>query len=111
MASSRDFSGVTATAATSAFRGTATGLTADLHRDPTTYPGTPYTEHGTAFVPAPGVQTASYTGASAGGAPGAQFGPPGVGGAPVDNGSLSIPPLEIVLGLALVGFLAWRILR
>jgi len=69
-----------------------------------------YTEQGPSYQAQPALQVANYTGSSLGGTPGAQFGPPGVGGAPVSlTGGLS--PLELLVGLGVVGFIAWRLLR
>jgi hypothetical protein len=52
----------------------------------------------------------SYTGSPSGGAPGAQFGPPGVGSAPVSFGGLSLTPGMMLLLLA-VGVGGYLVLR
>jgi hypothetical protein len=70
-----------------------------------------YTERGTQQVPPAAIQVASYTGSSAGGAPGAQFGPPGVGGAPVILGGFSLSPLALGAIVVVGAFVAWKVLR
>jgi hypothetical protein len=82
------------------------GLTSSPFVDPR------YVEHGSSYVAPPALATASMTATSAGGAPGAQFGPPGVGGAPVATSAIfGLSPL--VLGVIVVAgaYLAYRVLK
>lgn len=52
-----------------------------------------YIDHGTGWHPPNALATVSYTGASAGGAPGASFGDPGAASAPVPTSSFGLLPI------------------
>jgi hypothetical protein len=72
-----------------------------------------YTEHGSSYVAPPALATTSNTAAAAGGAPGAQFGGPGVGGAPVITAPTIFGLSPLVLGVLVIGgaYFAYRVLK
>jgi hypothetical protein len=121
--SARNFLNVTATAPSAAsFRATSPGgasqkEAAILASAGLSAPGPlmdpRYLEHGSSYVAPPALATASNTAAAAGGAPGAQFGGPGVGGAPVITTPTIFGLSPLVLGVLVIGgaYLAYRVLR